>query len=134
MCEALKEIGWVYKIEASFLEVYNEQIRDLLGPSGLVHDIRVINNEVTVTNLKVRLFKSSQLYNLINCLFCLLKTEEVTNEREINSLLARARKQRAVIATNCNKYSSRSHSLLRLKLTGSNEATGESSHGNYFSL
>lgn len=54
MCEALKEKGWVYKIEASFLEIYNEQIRDLLGPSGQVHEIRVINNEVTVTNLKVR--------------------------------------------------------------------------------
>ena len=59
MCEALKEKGWVYKIEASFLEIYNEQIRDLLGPSGQTHEIRVINNEVTVTNLKVSLVKSS---------------------------------------------------------------------------
>ena len=59
MCEALKEKGWVYKIEASFLEIYNEQIRDLLGPSGQVHEIRVINGEVTVTNLQVTLSKSS---------------------------------------------------------------------------
>ena len=52
-CEALKAKGWMYKIEAAFLEIYNEQIRDLLGPSGGVHDIRVVNNETIVTNLKV---------------------------------------------------------------------------------
>ena len=59
MCEDLKEEGWVYKIEASILEIYNEEIRDLLGPSGQVHEIRVINGEVTVTNLQVTLSKSS---------------------------------------------------------------------------
>jgi hypothetical protein len=52
-CEALRAKGWAYKIEASFLEIYNEQIRDLLGPSGGVHDIRIVNNETVVTNLKV---------------------------------------------------------------------------------
>ena len=51
-CGALKTKGWVYKIEASFLEIYNEQIRDLLGPGGN-HEIRVVNNETIVTNLKV---------------------------------------------------------------------------------
>ena len=131
MCEALKEKGWVYKIEASFLEIYNEQIRDLLGPSGQVHEIRVINNEVTVTNLKVTFSKLSlrRLVLLIVC-FVSFQTEEVTNERQVNNLLARAQQQRAVASTSCNEHSSRSHSVLRLKLTGSNEATGESSHGN----
>ena len=59
LCKARKEKGWIYKIEASFLEIYNEEIRDLLGPSGQVHEIRFINGEVTVTNLKVTLSKSS---------------------------------------------------------------------------
>ncbi len=53
-CEALKSKGWTYKIEASFLEIYNEQIRDLLGKGGETYDLRLVNNEVTVTNLKVR--------------------------------------------------------------------------------
>lgn len=53
-CEALKAKGWVYKIEASFMEIYNEQIRDLLGPSGGNHEIRVVNSETIVTNLKVK--------------------------------------------------------------------------------
>ena len=63
-CEALKSKGWTYKIEASFLEIYNEQIRDLLGPANGTHEIRIVNNEVVVTNLKVFIVKifSSSLY------------------------------------------------------------------------
>ena len=53
-CEELKTKGWEYKIEASFLEIYNEQIRDLLGNGKATHDIKMVNNEITVTNLKVR--------------------------------------------------------------------------------
>ena len=139
MCEALKSKGWIYKIEASFLEIYNEQIRDLLGPSGLVHEIRIINNEVVVTNLKVRKYISTIkcfwvnfiFFPIIVRFFFLFQSEEVTSERQVNNLLARAQAARAVASTSCNEHSSRSHSVLRLKLTGSNEATGESSHGKF---
>merc|ERR1712071_349276 len=107
-CNELKSKGWTYKIEASFLEIYNEQIRDLLGNGSASHEIRLVNNEVVVTNLRI---------------------EEVTNEGQVNHLLARAQQQRAVAATSCNEHSSRSHSVLRLKLSGINEATTETSHG-----
>lgn len=52
-CNELKSKGWTYKIEASFLEIYNEQIRDLLGNGSTNHEIRLVNNEVVVTNLRV---------------------------------------------------------------------------------
>ena len=52
-CNELKSKGWTYKIEASFLEIYNEQIRDLLGNGSSNHEIRLVNNEVVVTNLRV---------------------------------------------------------------------------------
>jgi len=107
-CNELKSKGWTYKIEASFLEIYNEQIRDLLGNGSSNHEIRLVNNEVVVTNLRI---------------------EEVTNEGQVNHLLARAQQQRAVAATSCNEHSSRSHSVLRLKLSGINSATTETSHG-----
>ena len=55
--------------------------------------------------------------------------EEVTNERQVNNLLARAQQQRAVASTSCNEHSSRSHSVLRLKLIGVNEETTETSNG-----
>ncbi len=105
-------------MEASFVEIYNETIRDLLGSTSnkdLKHDIKMVDarkksNEVEVTNLE-RLIVKSQL--------------QVTN------LLKKASHNRAVAATNCNERSSRSHSVFRLKLTGSNKLTGENCTGTY---
>ena len=55
--------------------------------------------------------------------------EEVTTEQQVQNLLARARQQRAVASTSCNGQSSRSHSIMRLKLTGVKADTNESSKG-----
>lgn len=66
-CEAMRAKGWTYKIEASFLEIYNEQIRDLLGAGGTTHEIRLINNEVVVTNLKVE-FCGSTVYSIYSAI------------------------------------------------------------------
>lgn len=53
----------------------------------------------------------------------------MTNEQQVQNLLARAQQQRAVASTSCNEHSSRSHSVLRLKLTGVNADTTETSNG-----
>jgi kinesin family protein C1 len=60
------------------------------------------------------------------------QVEEVTNEQQVQNLLARAQQQRAVASTSCNEHSSRSHSVLRLKLTGVNADTTETSNGKLF--
>ncbi|KAG7157424.1 kinesin-like protein KIFC1-like 1, partial [Homarus americanus] len=56
----LKDKGWTYKVEASFLEIYNETIRDLLASpkesKNLTYDIKLTDskkNDTFVTNLKV---------------------------------------------------------------------------------
>merc|ERR1712156_668004 len=110
---SLVEKGWKYKMEASFLEIYNEEIRDLLATEkGLKYDIKKANaktNDIYVTNLKI---------------------EDVTDGSEnIKILLKRAQKNRAVAATNCNERSSRSHSVFVLKITGKNSFTSESCTG-----
>lgn len=113
----LKEKGWQYAIEASFLEIYNETIKDLLGSgdANTKHEIKLVNPsstggacEVTVTNVK---------------------TVNVTSETQVYSLLEKATQNRAVAATQCNERSSRSHSVFRLKLTGENNLTGEKCQG-----
>merc|ERR1712223_1938510 len=108
----LVEKGWSYKLEASFLEIYNEEIRDLLATEkGLKYDIKKVDtksNEIYVSNLKV---------------------EDVTNGEKIGHLLKRAKKNRAVAATNCNERSSRSHSVFILKIVGKNSITSESCTG-----
>ena len=108
----LVEKGWEYKMEASFVEIYNEEIRDLLATEkGLKYDIKRVDaksSEIYVTNLKI---------------------EDVTSGNNINPLLRRAKKNRAVAATNCNERSSRSHSVFILKIHGKNSKTSESCVG-----
>ena len=109
---SLVEKGWKYTMDASFLEIYNEEIRDLLATEkGLKYDIKKVDtksNEIYVTNLKI---------------------EDVTSGENINGLLKRAKKNRAVAATNCNERSSRSHSVFMLKIAGKNSITSESCTG-----
>nr|ADJ19048.1 testis kinesin-like protein KIFC1 [Eriocheir sinensis] len=111
----LEEKGWTYKVEASFLEIYNETIRDLLVSSkdakNLVYDVKLVDNkknDTYVTNLKV---------------------VPVTDETQVHHLLRMAQQQRAVAATNMNERSSRSHSVFRLKLVGENSKTSEACEG-----
>ncbi|XP_046864741.1 carboxy-terminal kinesin 2-like [Xenia sp. Carnegie-2017] len=113
--EDLMSKGWKYEIQASFLEIYNETIRDLLGNPDSKHEIKQVTtnngkqvNDVFVTNLKA---------------------VAVTSSDQVSSLLRKAYENRSVAATNCNDRSSRSHSVFQLKLVGSNEITGELSQG-----
>jgi len=108
----LDDKGWNYKMEASFVEIYNEEIRDLLATEkGLKYDIKRVDpksTEIYVSNLKV---------------------EDVTCGENIGPLLRRAKRHRAVAATNCNERSSRSHSVFILKIHGKNLKTSESCVG-----
>ncbi|KAJ3270073.1 kinesin-like nuclear fusion protein [Terramyces sp. JEL0728] len=110
--EKLKEKGWEYAMEAQYLEIYNETLRDLLTkddgskPHDIKHDFN--NNSTLVTNTTA---------------------VSVTTPDEVFALLAKAGSNRAVAATNCNERSSRSHSVFTLKLTGTNSLTEESSCG-----
>jgi len=110
--QQLVEKSWSYKLHASFLEIYNEEIRDLLQTdSSLKHEIKMTDSkgtDVHVTNLRV---------------------EEVSNEGQIEAIIEKARKNRAWAKTLANERSSRSHSVFILKITGQNSATSESCCG-----
>jgi kinesin family protein C1 len=109
----LNEKGWVYKMEASFIEIYNETLHDLLaaGKRDLKHEIRIDpknEGEVYVTNITPVL---------------------ITSEQQVSCLLDTAAKRRAVAATESNERSSRSHCVFRLTLLGTNSKTLETCHG-----
>lgn len=105
--------GWQYKFSASFVEIYNETIGDLLDTKkdkSIKHEIRMTgkSSTVSVTNLT---------------------TVDVTDEQQIARLLRQASENRAVAATKCNERSSRSHSIFMMNLEGSNSITGEVCQG-----
>ncbi|KAI1428608.1 kinesin heavy chain [Xylaria sp. FL1777] len=85
-------------VEVSYLEIYNERVRDLLNPS-------------TKGNLKVREHPSTGPY--VEDLAKLI----VGSFQEIENLMDEGNKARTVAATNMNETSSRSHAVFTLILT-----------------
>eukprot|EP00026_Physarum_polycephalum_P000674 Phypoly_transcript_00675.p1 GENE.Phypoly_transcript_00675~~Phypoly_transcript_00675.p1 ORF type:complete len:750 (-),score=123.44 Phypoly_transcript_00675:136-2385(-) len=108
--KALESKGWKYEMEASFLEIYNETIRDLLSKkSEDKHEIKhEANGTITVAGLS---------------------SFKVTHPASVYELLTIAGGNRAVGRTNCNERSSRSHSVFQLKLKGVNTFTDEKVSG-----
>lgn len=113
----LESRGWSYTMVGSFIEVYNEEIRDLLGEEGKSsstatkkHDIHhdTVKCETTITNVT---------------------TLELNSQDQVEGILEQAMARRSVASTSANERSSRSHSVFILKLQGYNSITGERSKG-----
>ncbi|KAL9119798.1 MAG: hypothetical protein Q9187_003646, partial [Circinaria calcarea] len=112
--QALEEKGWKYSMEGSFIEVYNENINDLLGKADdldkkkheIRHDMKKCKTNITG-----------------------ITTVRLDSPTRVESTLRQATTNRSVAATKANERSSRSHSVFILKLTGDNHITGEKSEG-----
>lgn len=94
-----------FKLEVSYLEIYNEKVRDLLNPS---------NKKA----LKVREHASTGPY-----VDGLVKTV-VANASKIAELIDEGGKSRTVAATNMNSESSRSHSVFTVNITQEEKVGG----------
>ncbi|XP_074786715.1 kinesin-like protein KIFC1 isoform X2 [Athene noctua] len=101
----LAEKGWEYGFTASFLEIYNETLRDLLaarperGAELEIRRVSSISEELHVPNLR---------------------RVPVTSEEEVLGLLQTAAANRSVARTNLNDRSSRSHCVFQLHIQGFN--------------
>ena len=85
----LEAKGWKYELQGQFLEIYNEAYRDLLADKEKKQlDVKHANGRTTVSDAVV---------------------VQLVSPDEVQSLLEKANKNRAVGATNCNERSSRSH-------------------------
>lgn len=104
---------WQFSFEASYLEIYNESIRDLLG-----------NGEDGAGKHEIR-----HLPNTTKTIVTDLTTVPVETPESVLALLKKAGHNRAVAETLCNDRSSRSHSVFMLKIVGSNPVTGENIEG-----
>ncbi|XP_072416990.1 kinesin-like protein KIF13A isoform X4 [Chiloscyllium punctatum] len=88
-----------FKVEVSYMEIYNEKVRDLLDPKGSRHTLKVREHKV----LGPYVDGLSQL--------------AVTCFEDIESLMSEGNKSRTVAATNMNEESSRSHAVFSIILT-----------------
>lgn len=85
-------------VELSYLEIYNEELRDLLAPDAKPLKIR--------ENLKGEIYVAG------------LQKETVTSPLEIGNLMEQASKKRVTASTAMNAVSSRSHALCVIAVKG----------------
>jgi len=100
----LRQSGWEYAVQVSYLEIYNEVIRDLLAvdfraEKQAKHEI--VNNGGDVYAKGVR-------------------RVPVSDAEQVHALLSLASQNRAVAHTDKNHESSRSHSIFSMHLVGRN--------------
>ncbi|XP_052757774.1 kinesin-like protein KIF13B isoform X2 [Galleria mellonella] len=88
-----------YKVEVSYMEIYNERVHDLLDPETTRRSLRVREHAV----LGPYVDGLSQL--------------AVTSFHDIDNLMTEGNKSRTVAATNMNSESSRSHAVFSVVLT-----------------
>jgi kinesin family protein C2/C3 len=102
--------GWAFSISVSLLEIYNEEILDMLaerGPDGASAG----------GNLSVRETKEGMAVPG-------LVMEAVTCRDDVVAIMKRGYKNRTTFATNMNEHSSRSHAMLSVYVRGSNATLG----------
>jgi hypothetical protein len=102
--------GWEYELEASFCEIYNEKLIDLVSSSSEPLDIKM-------EPATKRTFVPG------------LSRHGVTTLRDLERLADRAGANRSTAATDMNARSSRSHCVFTLHIKGSNAVLGTSVEG-----
>ncbi|XP_039605730.1 kinesin-like protein KIF13B [Polypterus senegalus] len=88
-----------FTVEVSYMEIYNEKVRDLLDPKGGQHSLKVREHKVLGPYVDG------------------LSRLAVTSCKDIESLMSEGNKSRTVAATNMNEESSRSHAVFNIILT-----------------
>lgn len=105
----LESKGWQYKMDVSFIEIYNETIKDLLR----VNDVDDLKHDVK-RDAAGNVFVSDVI----------MRSVDPNDELEIDDIMQQAARFRSVGQTAMNERSSRSHSVFTLHLTASNSERG----------
>lgn len=92
-------------IKLSYIEIYNEQVKDLLGSNDSLNIVETISGEVMVPGVSIK---------------------EVGNFNSMLELVKCGNKRRKMAKTSANSFSSRSHAIVTLYITRDNEATSTS--------
>lgn len=103
--ERMAADGWKFELKASFMEVYNEQVRDLLGSA----------EEDPNVKYDVKFDAATKLCWVTN-----LTTATVNSREEVDSVISTSLSNRSTASTRSNERSSRSHCVFRLHIVGSN--------------
>lgn len=110
--QELKEQGWEYTIDGQFVEIYNEQILDLLAKGKQNAKLEVKHDDLAKRTI------------IANC-----TTVRLQSRDHAIGILETATMKRSTASTLMNSRSSRSHSVFLLSIRGRNEKTGATCEG-----
>jgi kinesin family member C1 len=118
----LQSQKWDFNMTASFLEIYNEELKDLLGSTDS-------KNGGNTDKLAIKRDREGKSYveNLTEVKID--TTDSLVGMQQLDSLMSCAARSRSVASTKMNAQSSRSHSVFMLHLRGYNEDSGAFVHG-----
>jgi Kinesin motor domain len=116
-----EHISRSFSINVSYVEVYNERVRDLLSdeagdnysqgtPTGL---------PVVLNGSQVEIQTGTAGEIILNCI-----TKQIYTVEDALELLAYGNSSRVVAKTNANNHSSRSHAIFRINVQSSSKDTG----------
>eukprot|EP01064_Diplonema_japonicum_P006438 TRINITY_DN1429_c0_g2_i1.p1 TRINITY_DN1429_c0_g2~~TRINITY_DN1429_c0_g2_i1.p1 ORF type:complete len:837 (+),score=264.63 TRINITY_DN1429_c0_g2_i1:112-2622(+) len=124
--------GWKYEVTLSFMEIYNEKVKDLLVEIG-VSSPKDKKRKSTAKpsspkgakdykDLKVRQSKLVGVY--VDGLLRLGKEQGVTTAEKVKKVMKFGMEHRATAETKMNATSSRSHAIFQLCITATNTGKG----------
>lgn len=108
--EDLKKSNWEYSVEGQCLEIYNDNIVDLMATSQEKYEIKHddVNGRTRISNITSVTLNSSQ---------------------QALDMFTKSSIKRSTASTNSNERSSRSHSIFILNISGYNSKTGTKCEG-----
>ena len=109
---------WEYTLSASFLEIYNEELKDLLC------SIRSDGRSMPIDKLSIKRTREGKSYVDGLTEVPIDGTNEDVGMSQLANLMESAARSRSVACTKMNSQSSRSHSVFMLHLRGYNEDSG----------
>ena len=113
--------GWSYEVSVSYLEIYNENLRDLLVDPVTPRGQK--GGEKKPVSLDIRHVPGQPVH------VPGLLTVNVETAAEVEKAIERGAARRSVTATKMNSASSRSHSIVIVSVTGRHATSGASTHG-----
>jgi len=127
----LEEAGWSFEMQISFIEIYCEQIRDLLAGSEAdtadKQDSGVGAGSGANNKAKHKIVQNEYGQNVVTNVE--MVPVDPADKGSISELMQHAASLRSVTATKMNAESSRSHSVFTLHLTADHAKQGITLHG-----
>lgn len=137
-CAQQRTRGWAYEMEVTYVEIYNEQVRDLLGEDAGAPTTRDFGRAEAQSGLEVFLRRPIPRRRATSerCRPTQVRRDPKTGRvfvdgatrrpidpadaAAVDALVACAARHRCVASTEMNAVSSRSHAVFTLHLTGTN--------------